>query len=115
MITNISHIFLLQQYREVLRHLIRRDEISERIDADHVEVLRAVVAAEHLPVFLLTLPMLQQDVFDFGNQWKRSAGGLILHFVADNRDVLTAAPHRHDLLPDVDQLVFEVDVRPGYP
>lgn len=99
----------------MLRHLIRRDEISERIDADHVEVFRTVVAAEHLPVFLLTLPMFEQDVFHLGDQRERSARGLILHFVADNRDVLIAAPHRHDFLPDIDELVFEVDVRPGHP
>ena len=92
-VTNISHIFLLQHDREVLRHLIRCDEISERIDADHVEVFRTVVAAEHLPVFLLTLPMFEQDGFNLGDQRERSAGGLILHFVADpSEDVVFVEP-----------------------
>ena len=70
---------LFEHFRKTLTDIVRSDEVSEWIDADHVEVLFGVVPSIESAVFLLHFPVLQQDFFHLREQWKRPFGGFGLH------------------------------------
>ena len=94
------------KYTEVLDALI---------GADKVQIIGAVVLAEQPAVKLLLFLLLEQFGFHSRNQRQGAATGLVLHHVADDRDILAVHPLFRDLVVDGHGLPLEVDGRPFQP
>ena len=104
-----------QQPVEMLRHEVRADQLAFLIGADEIQILNAVALLEQLAVKLLLFLLLQKFFFHSRNQRQSAAAGLVLHHVADDRDILAVHPLFCDFVVDGHGLPLEVDGRPFQP
>ena len=99
----------------MLRHEVRANQLAFLIGADEIQILSAVAFLEQPAVKLLLFLLLEQFGFHSRNQRQGAAAGLVLHHVADDRDILAVHPLFCDLVVDGDGLPLEVDGRPFQP
>lgn len=86
--TDVLQPVLGQQPVEVLRHEVRADQLAFLIGADEIQILSAVALLEQLAVKLLLFLLLQKFFFHSRDQRQGAAAGLVLHHIADHRNVL---------------------------
>lgn len=106
---------LPKQPVEVLRHEVRADQLAFLIGADEIQILSAVALLEQLAVKLLLSLLLQKFFFHSRDQRQGAAAGLVLHHIADHRNVLAVHQLFRHLVIDGDGLALKVDRRPLQP
>ena len=113
--TDVLQPVLGQQPVEVLRHEVRADQLAFLIGADEIQILGAVTLLEQLAVKLLFFLLLQKFFFHSWDQRQSTAAGLVLHHIADHRNVLAVHQLFRYLVIDGDGLALKVDRRPLQP
>lgn len=113
--TDVLQPVLGQQPVEVLRHEVRADQLAFLIGADEIQILSAVALLEQLAVKLLLFLLLQKFFFHSRDQRQGAAAGLVLHHIADHRNVLAVHQLFRHLVIDGDGLALKVDRRPLQP
>lgn len=113
--TDVLQSVLGQQPVEVLRHEVRADQLAFLIGADEIQILSAVALLEQLAVKLLLFLLLQKFFFHSRDQRQGTAAGLVLHHIADHRNVLAVHQLFRHLVIDDDGLALKVDRRPLQP
>ena len=104
-----------QQPVEVLRHEVRADQLAFLIGADEIQILGAVTLLEQLTVKLLFFLLLQKFFFHSRDQRQSTSAGLVLHHIANHRNVLAVHQLFRYLVIDGDGLALKVDRRPLQP
>ena len=99
----------------MLRHEVRADQLAFLIGADEIQILSAVALLEQLAVKLLLFLLLQKFFFHSRDQRQGTAAGLVLHHIADHRNVLAVHQLFRHLVIDGDGLALKVDRRPLQP
>lgn len=112
---DVRQTILPEQPFKVFRHEVGPEQLAFLIGADKVQIIGAVVLAEQPAVKLLLFLLLEQFGFHSRNQRQGAATGLVLHHVADDRDILAVHPLFRDLVVDGHGLPLEVDGRPFQP
>lgn len=113
--TDVLQPVLGQQPIKVLRHEVRADQLAFLIGADEIQILSAVALLEQLAVKLLLFLLLQKFFFHSRDQRQSTAAGLVLHHIADHRNVLAVHQLFRYLVIDGDGLALKVDRRPLQP
>lgn len=103
--TDVLQPVLGQQPVEVLRHEVRADQLAFLIGADEIQILGAVTLLEQLAVKLLFFLLLQKFFFHSWDQRQSTAAGLVLHHIADHRNVLAVHQLFRYLVIDGDTLI----------
>ena len=106
---------LPKQPVEVLRHEVGTEQFAFLIGADEIQIIGAVALAEQPAVKLLLFLLLEQFGFHSRDQRQRAAAGLVLHHIADDRDILAVHPLFRDLVVDGHGLPLKIDGRPLQP
>ena len=106
---------LPKQPVEVLRHEVRADQLAFLIGSDEIQILSAVALLEQLAVKLLLFLLLQKFFFHSRDQRQSTAAGLVLHHIADHRNVLAVHQLFRHLVVNGDGLALKVDRRPLQP
>ena len=109
---DVRQTVLPEQPFKVFRHKVGTEQLALLIGADEVQIIGAVALAEQPAVKLLLFLLLEQFGFHRRNQRQGAAAGLVLHHVADDRDILAVHPLFRDLVVDGHGLPLEVDGRP---
>ena len=99
----------------MLRHEVRADQLAFLIGADEIQILSAVALLEQLAVKLLFFLLLQKFFFHSRDQRQGTAAGLVLHHIADHRNVLAVHQLFRHLVVNGDGLALKVDRRPLQP
>ena len=113
--SNLPQAVLLDDPGEMLGDVVRAQKPPHLIDADVVEVVRAVGAAEETAVRFLPLFLPPEQVFDRGQERQGADAGLGLEHVLALQDALAALRQLDDLVTDGDGLTLEVDRVPLEP
>ena len=106
---------LPKQPVEVLRHEVGPEQLAFLIGADEVQIIGAVALAEQPAVKLLLFLLLEQFGFHSRDQRQSAAAGLVLHHIADDRDILAVHPLFRDFVVDGHGFPLKVDGRPFQP
>ena len=112
---DVRQTILPEQPFKVFRHEVGPEQFAFLIGADEVQIIGAVAFAEQLAVKLLLFLLLEQFGFHSLDQRQGAAAGLVLHHVADDRDVLSVHPLFCDFVVDGHGLPLKVDRRPFQP
>ena len=99
----------------MLCHEVWADQLAFLIGADEIQILSAVALLEQLAVKLLLFLLLQKFFFHSRDQRQGAAAGLVLHHIADHRNVLAVHQLFRYLVIDGDGLALKVDRRPLQP
>ena len=113
--TDMLQPILGQQPIKVLCHEVWADQLAFLIGADEIQILSAVALLEQLAVKLLFFLLLQKFFFHSRDQRQGAAAGLVLHHIADHRNVLAVHQLFRHLVIDGDGLALKVDRRPLQP
>ncbi len=85
---------LFEHFRKVLADIVWSDEVAERIDADHIEVLFGVVPAVESAVFFLRFPMSQRDFFHLRGAFVAAPGIVLVRCFGGEDDLQFAYRNR---------------------
>lgn len=112
---DVRQTILPEQPFKMFRHEVGPKQLAFLIGADEVQIIGAVALAEQPAVKLLLFLLLEQFGLHGWNQRQSAAAGLVLHHVADDRDILAVHPLFCDLVVDGHGLPLKVNRRPLQP
>ena len=112
---DVRQTILPEQPFKVFCHKVGAEQFAFLIGADEIQILGAVTLLEQLTVKLLFFLLLQKFFFHSRDQRQSTAAGLVLHHIADHRNVLAVHQLLRHLVVDGDGLSLKVDRRPLQP